>query len=576
MTKKNILLSLFILANLCLYSQISKEEYHYLESQIPKEKVQLHTNTNLLVTGEFLYYQITALNTETSTFSDISKITYVELIGADKKVLFKQKLKSDNGISFSEFFIPPTIKTGQYKLIAYTNWAKNNILDSFYEKDIYIINPFSNDHQLKPSTESDINSVEISKRDQELNDISKVSNNPISVSTNKSTYNSREKVTINIEKNKFNSYNGNYSLSVRKMDSVSVSKELKTSSVSKPPRNTYFLPELRGDIITGKLSADSADVSVSNKQVSLSIPGSDFLFKNSKTNASGEFYFVLSKDYTASNALLQVQESNYQDYNLHLNEEGFDEYTDFTFKSIKLNPNIRDWIKTRSIKNQIENAYLISKTDSISQNFIHEPFFNSLQTRFILDDFNRFPTIRETFTEIILTASISKKGDNYVFQVTDYKNFNINNILDSRPLVLCDGILIEDNNQIINYDADKIFSISTVSGIYIYGSKIYNGIISIATKKSDFSLSRNIEKVQLLKPVENKIYYQPDYLTDTLSRIPDYRTQLLWKPNLTLSNDASKELTFFTSDNHGLYEVVLEGYTTDGKHIKAINYFNVN
>ena len=576
MNKKLIFLIIFICTNLFIYSQISKDEFRYLESQIPKEKIQLHTNTNLLMAGEFLYYQITTLNTETKTFSDISKITYVELIGADKMILLKQKLDSENGISFREFFIPTTIKTGHYKLIAYTNWSKNNRVDSCYEKDIYIINPFSNEHQIKLQNKNEISTIGISKVDNESIESYNISNSPILVSTTSSSYNSREKVTIKIAKNQFNTYNGKYSLSVRKVDPISLSNEPQTTSMSGTAENTYFLPELRGDIITGKLSTDRPDVSVSNKQVSLSISGSNFLFKTSKTNDLGDFYFILSKNYNSSDVLLQVQESNYQDYSIHLNEEGFDDYNSFKFKSIKLDPNISDWIKTRSIKNQIENAYFNAKTDSISKISINKLFYDSLQTRFDLDDYNRFPTIRETFTEIIITASISKKGDNYEFRVADYGDLSFNNVLDTKPLVLFDGVLIENNNEIINYDSNKINSISTVTGLYLYGSKIYNGIISIATKSGDFLLTTNIKKVHFLKPMEKKIYYQPDYLKNMLSRIPDYRTQLLWKPNITLSNDIPEELTFFTSDNDGLYEIVLEGYTTNGKHIKITNYFNVD
>jgi len=50
------------------------------------------------------------------------------------------------------------------------------------------------------------------------------------------------------------------------------------------------------------------------------------------------------------------------------------------------------------------------------------------------------------------------------------------------------------------------------------------------------------------------------------NRIPDYRNQLLWIPNFKLDRQ-EKIIKFFTSDNKGVYEICLEGFTNDGKPV---------
>jgi len=41
---------------------------------------------------------------------------------------------------------------------------------------------------------------------------------------------------------------------------------------------------------------------------------------------------------------------------------------------------------------------------------------------------------------------------------------------------------------------------------------------------------------------------------------------LLWVPNFTLSEN-SQLLNFYTSDNTGLYEILVEGFTFEGKAV---------
>jgi hypothetical protein len=59
-----------------------------------------------------------------------------------------------------------------------------------------------------------------------------------------------------------------------------------------------------------------------------------------------------------------------------------------------------------------------------------------------------------------------------------------------------------------------------------------------------------------------------------LERIPDFRSQLLWLPNLVLDTKY-KEITFYTSDNVGDYEVSLEGFTNEGIPVSLKEVFSV-
>ena len=59
-----------------------------------------------------------------------------------------------------------------------------------------------------------------------------------------------------------------------------------------------------------------------------------------------------------------------------------------------------------------------------------------------------------------------------------------------------------------------------------------------------------------------------------MSHIPDYRYQLLWKPDLNL-NEGEMSIEFFTSDITGDFEISLEGYTNNGIPVSLRKFITV-
>jgi len=576
--RKTIILYLLLCLNQLIYGQINKALFSNINTYVPFENVILKTNADVVFTGENLYYKIYCLLDKTNTYSNISKIAYVELVGVNSNIVFKHKLKLENGVSQGDFFIPSNVKTGQYKLLAYTNWTKNNSINSFYEQDIYIINPYSSKHQIPIKNTTDENEVVQIELDEE-----RIPNNSpnasVLIETFNTTQKTREKVTLNLVNNTKD--NGNYSLSVRKVDKINIINKNPNINNIQTKNEVFYIPEIRGELLSGRIESLKKNVKVSDKTISLSIPDKNFIFKNVKTNSSGQFFFSIYENYSKSNAIIQVHAHNKEDYKILIDNPTFIDYSLLKFKPVSLSPKLENWIKKRSIDIQVENAYFSSKTDSTLMNKVSPPFYNHADKTYILDDYKRFPTLKETFIEVIYASSIKKEGDSFDFVVYDYENVDYNknsNLTDQHPLVLIDGILIQDSNDIINYSSNKIRSISIVFGNYLYGSIVYNGILAFETIKGDFTINDKgeyIKNIELFKPLDKKYYYNPAYTTpQTLKRIPDYRSQLYWDPNVNL-NKEYKILSFFTSDILGIYEVRLEGFTEKGQYIMETKYFNV-
>ena len=591
MNNYNYLLYIFLFIQCSLiYGQTTIEKRNLIGlNNIPQENIFVHQNATVLLTGEFLYYKIYCRNEQDQKLSNISKIAYIELVGTDKKPVFIHKIRLKSGLGEGDFFIPKSIPSGNYKLIAYTQWLRNFGESHFFQSNILILNPYINDQNIKIKT-NDLNSDSTSS-----NSIQKVintveinntnDNQYIKIKTNNKTFSNREEVKLEIHNLKGEASFGNYSISVRKIIPIQSSNKLtaqtyinKFSKKTKPPsfknNDSVYLPELRGEIISGKIFFKNTNVPASNKNVALSIPGKDYIFKISTSNDLGIFYFNLSHEYGQENATIQLIDNDREDYTIFINEQNSLVYDNLEFNDFKYSPDMNEIILQQSIYNQIENAYLEVKPNLIDSLKPIVPFFNSKVEEYLLDDYTRFSTIKETLVEVIDQVYYTQKKGDYSFHVRSYNPTEPS----IKSLVLVDGIFVKNHNDIIDYNPKKIRKISFVQGRYFYGTQVIDGILSIETINGEFRnvLSETyIKNVKLFKPLNKKNYFKQLYTIDNkFDRIPDYRSQLLWEPNFNFDKKEAS-IFFFTSDDIGNYEICLEGFTNEGNPISLREIINV-
>ncbi|WAC02561.1 hypothetical protein N7U66_02340 [Lacinutrix neustonica] len=538
---------------------------------IPNEYTTLHTTTDFALVGEYLYYKLFVFSENKP--SAISKVGYVELIDSDNNLIIKQTLAIKNHSANHHIFIPSQLRTGNYKLIAYTNWSKNNSIKGGYVKDINIINPFSSVNQTLSESAETIAITKANTLNLEQHD-----NGNITLNISKKNYTNREALAVDVLVND-KIKNGNYSLSIKKLDSVSVEYKTSQNYTTLDTSNIVFFPEMRGKLLVGKITNTTQPLDIENKNIALSIVSKNPIFKMSKTNAQGQFFFNIDHLLTYEEMTIQLVEDNNDDFKIELIEPKKTNYKALTFKNLGISKDLKRIIEQRSIKSQIENAYFENKQDSIMKTIERDPFYYNTAKKYVLDDYTRFKTVRETFIEVIPEAGLRKEGDDYQIIVhADNASRENNSITNLKPLIVVDGMIVQNNNDLIDFNPKKIESISIVQGDYVYGANLYQGVIGVTTFLQDFKTSINGEFIintNITISESNKMNYQPQYQNqEQYKHIPDYRNQLLWIPNITLN---SKNETFktYTSDDHGTYEIRFEGYTKDGEYVLSNTYFEV-
>ncbi|WP_091869386.1 hypothetical protein [Pricia antarctica] len=540
------------------------------------------------MSGEYLYYEIYCRNAKTNSASSISKIAYVELVAENGKSVFRHKIFLEQGRGQGDFFVPVSVKSGNYKLVGYTQWMKNRGIDHFFQGDISIVNPYLSDQTpLLANTNDTLYTESNFKVEVEANrSRTEYRIDGEVLSLNDSVFSNREKVNLTFRAKSGASIQGDYSLSVRKVDSFTASPmiSLQNFNPSETRRDSkaehfFYIPEMRGDLISGTVTSIAENNPLKDAQIAMSIPGEEGMTKVANSDNEGIFYLNLDKPYTSGQAIFQVINRKKDQYRISIDPKASLEYTALSFYHFKLTPQMKDALLQRSVHNQIENAFFSVKPDTSVTAESRRPAYLDKMYFYDLDEYTRFPTVRETLVEIVNNV-YSRKIDheNYRIQVRNY-------IFDSyvppnaQPLVLVDGIFVQDHTYLLDYDARKIEKIGVLQDKYILGLQIFQGVVVMETIDGDFSLPETDAFTtiqQLGKPQERKKYFSPVY-GDSLSqkeRIPDFRHQLLWKPNIVI-HEKEASFSFYTSDVNGRFEVSLKGFTTGGKAISLTESFLV-
>ena len=145
--KRTVLLILMsLLAVLPLAAQDRLAEIEELLRQAPvQEKIYVHMDNTCYFKGDTIWYKAYVVRADDLTYTDMSRITYVELLSPDGMMVERQMLvTSPKGWTAGNFVLQDSLYSGYYEIRAYTRWMMNfrvthreyNYLDrlAFYDR----------------------------------------------------------------------------------------------------------------------------------------------------------------------------------------------------------------------------------------------------------------------------------------------------------------------------------------------------------------------------------------------------------------------------------------------------------
>jgi hypothetical protein len=530
----------------------------------PNEKIFVHVSQECLFTGEVMFFKIYCTSS-LFPLTEISSISFVEFVSSDNKPVMRKRILLDHGEGSGEFEIPGTISTGTYCLLVYTSWMKNFGEESFFRKNILIINPY----QPLPPSAGIADTASIKGR----SDLSLMHDNSVNLRTEKEYFSKREIIKIVVGQTDANN-NPLQGLSVsvcRKGPSVNT-----ISSGSGNPKHDdsfptkIFLPDHKGMVMSGKLT-DLSGEPKKNAALVLSFPGEGTNVKRTFTNALGEFNCLLNPGTGEEDIIFTLPDSETR---LSMDESFWNGFRNpHENRPVYIPEDAVSYLKQAFYNFQLQKLFMQPAFERVTSAPVTNDsavFYSKPYKTFILKNYLALDSIQEYFYELIPSVKFTKRRGGTEISVYDE---NITDYLRTRPGVFLDGVLLENGASILGIPVPDVDRITVLSSDYFYRDFEFGGIIDVHTKKSDFKsfgLQPDMLRLLVTKASKEEFRFLPaDYSgSNHDKRKPDLRSLLFWEPWLKPEKKETA-IQFWSGDVSGVYCITVSGITSGGNIVKC-------
>lgn len=511
------------------------------QSKDYQEEVHISLNTSNILVGETLYFSAFVYSNSSKSISNLSSILYVELIDESGRPIYQTKVGLRKGRGSGSIYLNSTWISGTYRLVAYTRWMKN--YGSFFEQKILIFNPYNNG---------------IVQGESILGNPSKIEEYPV---TDLGSFTPLEDISINLGSLEPSTI----SIAINKAKSLHYSNEVILENEPARLESFEILPEFRYGLVQGKIEKSAG--SLDQVRVNMTLEGTSMQVATTKTDTMGRFWISYNPDHSTSNTEVQIQIEEDSVEQITILSEFYDSYVPLDSTYVIMDSVSATELVSRSVQSQIQRAYEKQEQSWSSE---RQVFTQSNAEVFYLDDYKRFPSVRDTFIELIKYVGVSKSDDNYRMIVRCIIPPGLESANKS-PLILLDGIQVTAKD-ILNQTPGDIEKIEIIPSYYFVKDLKYKGVISVHTfgrKELDFKSTGRKFQLANYQPYSNKAYA---LVID--SKLPHYESDLYWKPIHT--HDAGPlTLDFSTSRLPGTYNISVSGITKTGKAVNLTKYFRV-
>jgi hypothetical protein len=121
----------------------------------PWEEIYVHTDRDVYISGENMWFNIYLFDRQSSELSSESKIACFEILNAENKPVVQKRIRLYNGVGSGQTVIPDTLSSGLYNLRVYTNRMKNFMPVNCFSMSLKIYNVLKNNRFIVPVISSD-------------------------------------------------------------------------------------------------------------------------------------------------------------------------------------------------------------------------------------------------------------------------------------------------------------------------------------------------------------------------------------------------------------------------------------
>jgi hypothetical protein len=333
---------------------------------------------------------------------------------------------------------------------------------------------------------------------------------------------------------------------------------------------TGRLPDLRysaekgRQFLSGYYTSRSKTEVNAGKLLFLSRPGKIPFFRYAETDRENRFEFSIRDKESSDDFIIQpaLPDNN---FSIEIESPYSQNYPHLSYFNDSSQNKIPGKVINMSVNYQVAKIYGISSRGDtvrpVSSLTGLTRFYGKPDQELVMSDYISLPVMQEVFFELVPGVQVRKKKSEYVFSIQDAVT---KYYYDTPPVLLVDGVIIDDPSLILNLDPELVEQIDVIKSGYLVGDVTFSGIISVITKAGDFSNINMPEKaVRIRKSAFDlpRRFKSPDYTTDLsrVERLPDFRNTLYWNPDLKPGKDGRILVDIMTSDFGAEYEINVQG-----------------
>ena len=507
------------------------------------ERTYVCTDRHSYVAGEDVFCSVFCFDGGSGSLSDFSSVAYVELISPEGSAV-RVKMALQDGRGAGRLRLPSNLPTGNYRLIAYTALNRNEEDMDYFRgsRVISVYNTLSASRQ--ESVVLDAASAAVAGKDHSYGAAVEGKGRP---------YGAAAPAGLELEQRGDSLFLRNsgtecldFCLSLSISDALpdpegpGLADFLEARSGDRATLRTdaeLSIPEYEGEIVSIRVPAMYSGVTAV-----LSGPGLRNDIYSSTVDSTGLVSFYTGNIYGDRDLVFELNSRDVNDdFSLEvLSPFASPELDRDGVPELHLNGSVAEDLKRRSVAMQISRHFGIDEYMDSLQLRPDLLFKGGTMTVYEMDDYTRFPTMRETIVEYVREVHIRRQDGEPVLKLVPGKSFeSYSSMLGGNALVLVDGVPVSEHGRVLDLNPALLRRICIYPYDVSTGSCIYSGVVNFISFRGDMAGLQFPGRVRILDfhgvtfPVTVGAAEE-----DSLS--PDYRYTRMWQPLLHL--EAGEEL----------------------------------
>ena len=577
---KSRLLLFFLLLPLCAGAQTTVVEKTYIS-----------TDREIYVSGDKIWCSAFCVDAANGLRpSSLSAIAYVEIVSEDG-TLESGKIALSEGRGAGTIEIPATAPTGNYRIVAYTAYTKNTPgfnPQEHISKTISIFNTSTKErvkNGVKILSDSEYDALRtpagaqpaagalsiVCHRSAEGYLEVVLTNNSAAPADLSLSLSNRDGI-IPPDNTSIGAFMGAAASAARaSATAAAAGASAGAASAAQPSSSAVAataaaaeLPEYEGEIIRGRIAGATTDEieGLKGRSAFISVPTEKSDLYSSVVDNDGMIKFVTNNIYGTKEMVCEIEDNDLARCHIEL----ISPFVSPKLKGIpalRMAPSIKEDLQRRGLSVQLCRSFSADTLASLMP--IREnpliPSYDAIEYK--LDDYKRFPVMRELFIEFINEIKVRRVDGKEQLKVKTHLEERVSLFDKNNSLIMVDGIPVFDHSQVIEYDP------LLVESVVVYPYKYYTGWRSFCGMANFVTYKKNLPGIKFndgVRVVQFKGCSYPMAFTcqEIGEDFPDYRELLYWHPQIKLPAGESSSIKVKIPANVKEIRICAEGMMENG------------